>query len=53
LKKERQQYRDQYKKRRLERQLFLPQSIKSDNKMGINREKSNIAFAILENLAFW
>ena len=40
------------KQRDQERQLLLSQSWKSDNQMGSNREKSNIAISILEKLPF-
>ena len=41
-----------FKQRDYERKLLLLQSWKSDNKMGSNREMSNIAIAILEKLPF-
>ena len=40
------------KQRDLERQLLLLQSLKSNNKMGSNREKSTIAIAVLAKLPF-
>jgi hypothetical protein len=40
------------KQRDYERQLLLSQNWKNYNEMGSNREKSNIAIAILEKLPF-